>query len=43
MISPLKIDLTLVRDIWTVKAKNAGGARVSLQIDGQSGRIIGTI
>lgn len=34
-------DMDFDHGIWTVKAKNSAGARVSLQIDGQSGRIIG--
>jgi hypothetical protein len=35
-------DMDFNHGIWTVKAKNSAGIRVSLQIDGQSGRIIGT-
>ncbi|HUA81261.1 MAG TPA: PepSY domain-containing protein [Dyella sp.] len=35
-------DLDFSHGVWTAKAKNPGGVRVSLQIDAQSGRIIGT-
>jgi hypothetical protein len=34
-------DVDFHHGIWTVKAKNSAGVRVSLQIDAQSGRIIG--
>ncbi|GLQ50150.1 PepSY domain-containing protein [Dyella flava] len=35
-------DLDFLHGIWTVRARNTAGVRVSLQIDAQSGRIIGT-
>lgn len=35
-------DVDFDHGIWTAKAKNNAGVRVSLQIDAQSGRIIGT-
>jgi hypothetical protein len=35
-------DVDFNHGIWTVKARNSAGTRVSLQIDAQSGRIIGT-
>jgi hypothetical protein len=35
-------DVDFDHGIWTAKAKNNAGAGVSLQIDAQSGRIIGT-
>ena len=34
-------DLDFQHGIWTVRARNTAGIRVSLQIDAQSGRIIG--
>jgi hypothetical protein len=34
-------DMDFHHGIWTVRARNSAGVRVSLQIDGQSGRIIG--
>lgn len=34
-------DVDFDHGIWTAKAKNPSGTRVSLQIDAQSGRIIG--
>ncbi|WP_233843400.1 PepSY domain-containing protein [Dyella sp. 2HG41-7] len=35
-------DLDFEHGIWTARAKNPNGERVSLKIDAQSGRIIGT-
>ncbi|RUL69237.1 PepSY domain-containing protein [Dyella choica] len=35
-------DVDFHHDIWTARARNSSGVRVSLQIDADSGRIIGT-
>ena len=35
-------DVDFDHGVWTAKARNGAGTRVSLQIDGDSGRIIGT-
>jgi hypothetical protein len=35
-------DVDFHHGIWTVKARNSAGVRVALQIDAQSGRIIGS-
>lgn len=35
-------DVDFDHGVWTAKAKNNAGVRVTLKIDGQSGRIIGT-
>lgn len=35
-------DVDFHHGVWTAKARNDAGARVSLQIDADSGRIIGT-
>lgn len=35
-------DVDFHHGVWTAKARNEAGVRVSLQIDAQSGRIIGT-
>lgn len=35
-------DVDFDHGVWTAKARNSAGVRVSLQLDGDSGRIIGT-
>jgi hypothetical protein len=35
-------DIDFQHGVWTVRARNSAGVRVSLQIDAQSGRIIGS-
>ena len=35
-------DVDFDHGIWTIKAKNPAGAKVSLKVDAQSGRVIGT-